>query len=260
MGEEEDTTLSPKEQSSQAVIELQEIAGGNSPVIVRPSAKPTQVSKKMELNKSRRPTMQISVPLKNFKIPKKSPTETTSVASLNSGASGGKVQRTNEHKERSLDKAGKVRESQSNSAQPKSNITITLKSGRVLAAKSAARVQEPVATTVPMPTSRASASEGLKGRSGGKAAEKNQGPSDLWKKIEERKNKERNKEEEKTERREYSSLERPNRGREREERRKHHSLERLDREREDRRRRDREQERRNVESLEKERRSSENSR
>ena len=79
---------------------------------MRPSAKRTQVSKKMELNKSRRPTIQISLPLKNVKIPKKSPTETTSVASLNSGASGGKVQRTNEHEERILDKAGNIRESQ----------------------------------------------------------------------------------------------------------------------------------------------------
>ena len=58
-------------------------------------------------------------------------------------------------------------------------------------------MEEPVATTVSMPTSRARLSEGPKGRSGEKAAENNQGQSDLWKKVEERKDKERNKEEKK---------------------------------------------------------------
>ena len=61
-------------------MELQEVAEANSPVIVRSLAKFCGALKKMGLSNTRHPAI-ISLPLKHYKIPRKSPTDKTLMVS-----------------------------------------------------------------------------------------------------------------------------------------------------------------------------------
>ena len=71
IGQKEETTLSREKQSSLAVIHLQELAGANSSVIVRPSAKSTRDLKKKGPSNTLSDSLQISLTLKNYRILKK---------------------------------------------------------------------------------------------------------------------------------------------------------------------------------------------